>query len=199
MPPNTIHYHFQQSRSIFIDNSSPDFLSMYKDVDAVTDSPVNLFCREIFTTFPDAKVILTERESEDVWLRSVLNQIKQYRTFLVTRPLWLALFLSPTNRMVHKVTKVAWDRQCPPHETNTVEYTTGLKECYRLHNKKVKAIIPPSQLLVFNARQGWEPICKFLGCQTYQLHPSHMPTRMKHSLLTDFFRIMLPMKLERLL
>ena len=72
---------------------------------------------------------------------------------MVTRPLWLALLLSPTNRMVYKVMEVAWYRQYPPHKINTVEYTTGLKESYRLHNKEVKAIVPPNQLLVFNVRQ----------------------------------------------
>ena len=160
------HYslHFQQWRSILIDNGSPDFLSMYRDVDAVTDLPANLFYREILAAFPDAKVILTERESEDVWLRSILKQVRQYNTFMTTRPLWLALLLSPTNRIVYKVMEVAWYRQYPRHKINTVEYTTGMKESYRLHNEEVKEVIPPNQLLVFNARQGWEPLCKFLEC-----------------------------------
>jgi hypothetical protein len=28
----------------------------------------------------------------------------------------------------------------------------------------VKATIPSSRLLVFNVQEGWEPLCKFLGC-----------------------------------
>ena len=32
------------------------------------------------------------------------------------------------------------------------------------HNEEVKATIPADKLLVFEVKQGWEPLCKFLGC-----------------------------------
>ena len=35
---------------------------------------------------------------------------------------------------------------------------------YRQHNERVQAVIPAEKLLVFNAKQGWKPLCKFLGC-----------------------------------
>ena len=31
-------------------------------------------------------------------------------------------------------------------------------------NFQVKAVVPPHQLLVFNVKEGWEPLCKFLDC-----------------------------------
>jgi hypothetical protein len=31
------------------------------------------------------------------------------------------------------------------------------------HNTRVKALIPPSQLLVFEVQHGWGPLCEFLG------------------------------------
>ncbi len=34
---------------------------------------------------------------------------------------------------------------------------------YNAHVAKVKASLPSSRLLVFEAKQGWEPLCKFLG------------------------------------
>ena len=34
---------------------------------------------------------------------------------------------------------------------------------YEAHNAKVKATIPPENLLVWNLKDGWEPLCKFLG------------------------------------
>ena len=44
---------------------------MYRDVDAITDVPANIFYEEILKAFPDAKlVILSERDSENVWLAS---------------------------------------------------------------------------------------------------------------------------------
>ena len=33
---------------------------------------------------------------------------------------------------------------------------------YEAHNQLVRDTIPPSQLLEYNVRQGWEPLCNFL-------------------------------------
>lgn len=34
---------------------------------------------------------------------------------------------------------------------------------HQAHIAKVKATVPPDQLLVFSVTKGWEPLCKFLG------------------------------------
>ena len=34
---------------------------------------------------------------------------------------------------------------------------------FRRHNEEVKRAIPPERLLIYEAGQGWEPLCKFLG------------------------------------
>ena len=34
---------------------------------------------------------------------------------------------------------------------------------YNAHVERVKATLPKSRLLVFEAKQGWEPLCGFLG------------------------------------
>lgn len=33
---------------------------------------------------------------------------------------------------------------------------------YEQHNQRVRDSIPPSHLLEYNVRQGWEPLCEFL-------------------------------------
>ena len=33
---------------------------------------------------------------------------------------------------------------------------------YRSHNAAVKALVPPSQLLVYRVGEGWERLCQFL-------------------------------------
>ena len=38
-----------------------------------------------------------------------------------------------------------------------------LKSCYKKHNLYVKSIVPKENLLVWNVKDGWEPLCKFLG------------------------------------
>lgn len=37
------------------------------------------------------------------------------------------------------------------------------RTAYRRHNTYVKARCPKAQLLVFNVKNGWDPLCEFLG------------------------------------
>ena len=36
---------------------------------------------------------------------------------------------------------------------------------YRENSEHVKEIVAPERLLVFEAREGWEPLCAFLGAR----------------------------------
>ena len=38
-----------------------------------------------------------------------------------------------------------------------------MTDYFRRHNEEVKRTIPPERLLVYQAGQGWEPLCRFLG------------------------------------
>jgi hypothetical protein len=42
----------------------------------------------------------------------------------------------------------------------------ALAESYEAHNKAVRDLIPPEQLLVYQVKEGWEPLGKFLNVQT---------------------------------
>ena len=46
------------------------FLEMYRDVDVVVDQPACTLWHIILRQFPEAKVILMERESPEAWFRS---------------------------------------------------------------------------------------------------------------------------------
>lgn len=156
-------YLIQQWHDIVVNKKSPNFWSMYSDVDAVVDTPGNHFYREIFEAFPDAKVILTVRDSEDVWLKSFVNHMKRYYRYCVTRPLWQAVRVSPTHQMVYNVMIKVWELKYGSGAT-LLENEATLKKVYREHNREVRETIPANQLLVYNVREGWGPLCDFLGC-----------------------------------
>ena len=42
--------------------------------------------------------------------------------------------------------------------------TSLFKKKYREHNERVQAVIPKERLLIYNVKQGWKPLCKFLEC-----------------------------------
>merc|ERR1712192_90905 len=58
--------------------TTQEFQKMYEDVDAVVDVPACAWWEEIHRAFPDAKIILTMRESEDIWLKSLNNQFSAF-------------------------------------------------------------------------------------------------------------------------
>ena len=43
-----------------------------------------------------------------------------------------------------------------------------VQEKYREYNERVQTVIPKERLLVYNVKQGWEPLCMFLGCEVPQ-------------------------------
>jgi hypothetical protein len=36
-------------------------------------------------------------------------------------------------------------------------------EAFERHTQQVKESLPPEKLLVFDVKEGWEPLCRFLG------------------------------------
>ena len=38
-----------------------------------------------------------------------------------------------------------------------------MTDYFRRHTEEVQRTIPPHRLLVYQAGQGWEPLCRFLG------------------------------------
>ena len=158
-----VSFHLQPWHAILVEAKEPDFLSMYRDVDAVTDVPANAFYEEILKAFPDAKVILSERNNEDVWLTSWMKQMEMLLS-MEREPHSVLLFaLSSSCRKAWKIVLRSLQFVLGISNVSVNESKFLLKKKYREHNERVKAVVPPEQLLVYNVKQGWEPICKFLG------------------------------------
>lgn len=68
--PENVAFNEEEWLDIYMKGKNPDFVYMYRDVDAVTDRPPAFWFQEISEAFPDSKVILTVRDSEEDWLKS---------------------------------------------------------------------------------------------------------------------------------
>ncbi|KAK3729882.1 hypothetical protein QZH41_005328 [Actinostola sp. cb2023] len=137
----------------------PDFATMYADIDAVLDSPPCLVWDEILRCFPDAKVIIQERDNVDVWLKSFLESSKASKTTQNQWWVFLGFAVTPSGRK--------WKRLIDLERLSYRNMDTKfLLELYtNCHNARVKALVPRDKLLVYNIKQGWEPLCEFLGVQ----------------------------------
>lgn len=106
--------------------------------------------------FPDAKVLLSVRDPER-WYESALTSIYS---------------LSKTLRDLNEATPVTGYRCGKPKSPiwdNTFsgrfedrEYAIGV---FNRHNEEVKRHVPANKLLVYEVKDGWGPLCEFLGVE----------------------------------
>jgi hypothetical protein len=121
-------------------------------------SPIS-FSKEFIAAYPEAKVILTVRDNEDVWHESLANTIWTGR-YLFSFP------KSPLQPLIHKIAPrpEAWRTVQYAYEYTIKEnFPTRDKQNYLEHNAKIKTSVPKERLLKFNVKQGCGRQCEFLG------------------------------------
>ena len=128
---------------------------------ATTDYPACLFWKKLLEAFPDAKLVHSTR-SADSWATSVLETI---------------FTLQPDNpdcpigtRLLHKLFPFKVGRPFAAMTGSVIAAHTrsdyshaGLQKTFKEWEASVLAAAPKGRVLVFEAKQGWEPLCKFLG------------------------------------
>ena len=131
---------------------------------AIVDWPGTYFWRELVAAHPNAKVILTVRDPQR-WYESSLATIFSVRA-RSGESVWTRLSLKllglviPQLRGASQITdEVIWQGTFAGRFTDR-DYALRV---FNEHNQAVQAAIPPKQLLVFDVKQGWEPLCAFLG------------------------------------
>lgn len=119
---------------------------------AGVDWPLCTFWRELSQRYPDAKVLLTERD-EKAWYKSISGTIIEYME-REPSPDWPDAQKAQAKMGLKIVADMTFGRRYDEDHVIAV---------YRAHNAAVKRTIPPERLLVYDVPQGWEPLCRFLG------------------------------------
>ncbi|XP_076801702.1 uncharacterized protein LOC143446098 [Clavelina lepadiformis] len=158
-------YHDKEWERIFEKGATDeDFRQMYDGVDAVTGAPVFYVWEEIHHAFPDAKIVLTTKEVER-WYRSRCKQ----GTELARNKLYqLVQILSPTGWRYFKfyqgfVRMVYGLSMKNPFDFSQFKNATLNKANFRHHQAYCLQNAPKDKLLVYDVKQGWEPLCTLLG------------------------------------
>lgn len=128
----------------------PDWSAIYDGFQSGVDWPTAAFYRELHAAFPDAKFILSTRSPES-WAASYGETIAKLIADRANAP----APVQPWLEMAHGVIA----QNGFPDGLSDAE----LAERFIAHNEAVKAAIPEGQLLVFEVKQGWAPLCAFLG------------------------------------
>lgn len=133
-----------------------------------------MFVDELLEKFPDAKVVLTNRDVES-WEKSMRSSIFQIMKW---KSLPFIAWLDPVNNctvpgincQVIDVLQLLWR---PYYSMMTIianKWTGGdldnsetLRRAYADHYADVRSKVPKERLLEFESKDGWEPLCEFLG------------------------------------
>lgn len=132
---------------------TPDWSHIFSNYIAQVDWPGARYWKEISTAFPSAKVILTHRPPEE-WYASFSETIVRANTIgSIKDP-------NPHTRAMaqlleHIIFKDVFDGRVADKDHAI--------RVYNDHLDQVQACIPKDRLLVFNVKEGWEPLCRFLG------------------------------------
>ncbi len=141
-----------------------NFEAVYEGMQSAVDWPTAGFYKELYKIYPKAKFILTHRSKES-WAESYGSTIYKLLSDRDNAP-------PPVKEWHNMVVKVM----------EKSGFSMGLDfdalaERYEAHNKAVRDLIPPEQLLVYEVKEGWEPLCKFLNVETPAMPFPHTNNR----------------------
>ena len=142
----------------------------------------------MYTASPDAKVILTVRDDEEEWVNSWIKFVRvehERKNLFGISTMKIQSFLAEYGYMGQEL-KDKFELQSVQfcdfieHFTDvlnpasffidttikTVEKKREkLKNMYTAHNEHVINSVPKDNLLIWNVKDGWEPVCSFLGVE----------------------------------
>jgi hypothetical protein len=140
----------------------PDWDKLFAGFDATVDWPASGFWRELSAAYPDALVLLSRRESPEVWWRSASRTVLQFAEQEAPpgqEPFWAMCLDFLRARF-----------------TDRWRDAEAAMAAYARHNDAVRAEVPPERLLEWLPGDGWAPLCAALGVPIPDEPFSHLNT-----------------------
>jgi len=135
-----------------------DWDEVFRGYRSQVDWPGARYWRELTQHFPGAKVILTVRDA-DSWFDSVQATIAP---FLAARGKHSSPHANAIAQMAHQAIEV----QVFDNRMSDRDHAVGV---FKRHIAEVQSEIPADRLLTFDARDGWKPLCEFLGVEVPEI------------------------------
>jgi len=137
---------------------------------AAVDFPMSLYWKDLMKIYPNAKVLLTVRDPVK-WYISVKNTVRQGSHFI--KESLAGLPLRTIGKLIGKTMGNALFTCWSPTYLGA-KYPQGLfgavdageetaVRFFNDWNEEVINNVPADRLLIFEVKQGWAPLCQFLG------------------------------------
>jgi Sulfotransferase domain len=138
------------------DDEPADWEAVYSGYRSAVDAPTCFVYRQLAERYPQAKVILTVRDPESWWHSAAATTMsEELREAQIESG-------HPMARLRPKLAGYRERRGLPG--MRPADHDGTVAEFIR-HNDGVRRAISPERLLTYDVKEGWEPLCKFLGVE----------------------------------
>lgn len=156
--PSGIKYFQQAERGE--DVNWDELFAGYK---SAVDYPVARYYKQIMKYYPDAKIIQTVRDPE-AWYKSISNTIFKVSRPSIRKRLNMILKFPFSSEIRQRLPIYIFNGKMVESEFGKdLNDKEGIIKRFNQRNAEVVAIVPKERLLIFDAKEGWEPLCKFLN------------------------------------
>ena len=137
----------QESIPLWVDafNGKANWSAIYKGYMATVDYPGAIFWRELVKEYPDALVLHSVRDPDE-WFESTQATIFAPGSPADTAP-------PPFKDMFQGLFRAI---------KINIHDRASMLEYFHRHSAEVQSEIPAQKLLVYDVREGWAPLCRFL-------------------------------------
>lgn len=142
-----------------VEGGDVDWDSVFAGYRATVDWPGAAFWRSLVEYYPQAKVVLSVRDPHR-WYASTYNTIYQLAIRETAPPeMDEAQWQQFRDALLPTIREMIWDGTFGAR----FEDEAHAIDVFERHNAEVRRAVPANRLLVYQAGDGWEPLCDFLG------------------------------------
>jgi sulfotransferase family protein len=134
-----------------------DWKALFAGYQATVDWPACIFYKELMQVYPDAKVLLTVRNPES-WYESAESTIFQMRNRPPLDSEQIRAHVPDMQEFRQMTNAVIRDRTFGGNYEDK-EHAIAV---FEQHIAEVRQHVAPEKLLVYEVKEGWEPLCAFL-------------------------------------
>jgi len=128
-----------------------DWETIFESYASTVDWPGSAFWRDLAALNPDAKILLSYRDS-DAWYDSFHNTIyKAMCREAPSEPVWVGEHFRMTRELI--IEQAFGGR---------ADDRAHAIRCYEAHNEAVRSEVSPDRLILHEVGAGWEPLCRGL-------------------------------------
>eukprot|EP01083_Nonionella_stella_P070177 187606_1 len=149
---------------------------------ACVDEPSCCFYKELMRHYPNYKVIHSVRDSEK-WYNSARQTTMA--GYLLVKNKWFLRWVAGhyLEMLTQCLYKFVYDIDCD----DQFDDKELAKKKYDEWNEEVVNYVPKDRLLLFDVKQGWEPLCAFLGIKDIPQQP--FPHSNERMMITNAIRM----------